>query len=206
MIKKIKTVFEDPAIIEIEFEPIDQNIIENIYNPKNFERLSFENLVVYGGREKLTSKARNTKEVKILTNYFKPMYKSITKALVEIDKIRWPIFYDFDNWWNNNRFDDKHAFLLAYDKEGFEQPWHLDNRFSMWAGSINLADNNTKTAFSHTNHDWTDKGHDPERKFYEASNKKWTGTFWLNTENNWHAVPLVKTDRRVVVCNLMLAS
>ena len=206
MIKTIKTLYEDPGMIEIEFEPIDQTIIDNIYNPENFEQLSFENLVVAGGRTKLTDKARSSRSYRKLLKHFNPMFKEITKALTEIDKIRYPVFYDFDSWWGKNNFDNKAAFMLVEDKAGFSQPWHLDNRFSMWAGSINLADNDTKTAFSKTNHDWTDNGYDPDRKFYEASNKKWVGTFWLNTENNWHAVPLVQQDRRAIVCNLLLAN
>lgn len=206
MIKTIKTIFEDPAMIEVEFEPIDQKIIDSLYKEENFEQLSFENLVVHGGRAKLTEEARSKKEFRTVLKHFAPMYKSITKALTDLDKIRWPVFYDFDSWWAKNNFDEKHAFMVVNDKVGFDQPWHLDNRFSMWAGSINLADNDCKTAFSKTNHDWTDKGKDPSRKFYEASNKKWTGTFWMNTENNWHSVPLIESDRRAIVCNLLLAS
>jgi hypothetical protein len=192
-------------MIEVEFEPLDQTIIDEIYSPNNFEQLSFENLVVEDGRSKLTNKAASSKPYKKLLKHFSSMSKEITRSLTEIDKIRWPVFYDFDDWWNKNRFNDNLGFMLVEDKVGFSQPWHLDNRFSMWAGSINLADNDTKTAFSKTNHDWTDNGKDPNRKFYEASNKKWVGTFWLNTENNWHAVPLVQQDRRAIICNLMLA-
>lgn len=206
MIKSVKTVYEDPAIIEIEFEPFAQDKIDALYEEENFEQLSFENLVVHGGRQRLTPAARELDNYKQLAAHFSPMFKIVTKALLEIDKIRWPVFYNFDDWWNKNNFDSKHAFMLVHDKKGFDQPWHLDNRFSMWAGSINLADNETKTAFSKTNHDWTDKGNDSTRKFYEASNQKWTGTFWLNTENNWHSVPLVQKDRRAIVCNLLLAT
>jgi len=206
MIKNIKVLFEDPGMIEVEFESIDQQIIENIYNPSNFEQVSFENLHIQPGRLKLSDSAKITDDYKLLKTHFDSMFKTITKKLVDIDKIRFPLFSDFNTWWDKNNFDAKHALMLVHDKEGFDQPYHLDNRFSMWAGSINLADNNTKTIFSKENTHWMDKGHDPENRYYQASGKKWTGTFWLNTENNWHGVPLVTKDRRAIVCNLLLAS
>jgi hypothetical protein len=205
MIKNIKTLFTDPGMIEVEFEPLDQTIIDEIYTPENFKQMSFENLGIEVGRKTLTDNALGTNCCNKIVKHFTPMYKEVTKVLTEIDKIRFPIFIDFDDWWLKNNFDNKAGYSLVEDKAGFSQPWHLDNRFSMWAGSINLADNDTKTAFSKTNHDWTDNGKDPNRKFYEASNKKWVGTFWLNTENNWHAVPLVQQDRRAIICNLLLA-
>lgn len=206
MIKNIKTLYTDPGIIEIEFEPIDQTIIDEIYTPENFEQLSFENLVVEGGRTKLTPKALSARPYKKLLKHFNPMFKEVTKALTDIDKLRYPVFYNFNDWWNKNNFDDKRAFMLVEDKAGFSQPYHLDNRFSMWAGVINLADNDTRTIFSHENHNWIHQGHNPEERFFQATGEKFKGTFWLNTENNWHGVPLVKEDRRAIVCNLLLAS
>lgn len=205
MIKTIKTVYEDPGIIEVEFEPFPQDKLDEIYKDENFEQLSFENLVVHAGRQRLSPAALELDNYKQLTAHFSPMFKIVTKALLEIDKIRYPVFYDFEDWWRKNNFDTNHAFMVVHDRKGFDQPWHLDNRFIMWAGLINLADNETKTAFSRTNHEWKDKGQDLSRKIYQASNKKWTGTFWLNTENNWHGVPLVQQDRRAIVCNLLLA-
>jgi hypothetical protein len=205
MIKTIKTVYEDPGIIEVEFEPFPQEKLDKIYEDENFEQLNFDNLVVHGGRQRLKEETLLIKEYKELHFHFAPMFKTITKALLELDKVRWPVFYDFEDWWNVNQLSRKQAFMVIHDRKGFDQPWHLDNRFSMWAGSINLADNETKTAFSKTNHDWEDKGQDSSRKFYEASNKKWTGTFWLNTESNWHSVPLVTSDRKAIVCNQTLS-
>ena len=206
MIKNIKVLFDDPAMVEVEFEPLDQKIIDKIYAPENFQQLSFDNLVVNQGRQKLSTNGRSLDEYKILCNYFSPMYKIITKKLLELDKIRYPVFYDFDKWWERNNFDSKHAFMVVHDLKGFEQPYHLDNRFSMWAGSINLADNDTRTIFAHENHNWIHQGHNPEENFFQATGEKFKGTFWLNTENNWHGVPLVHEDRRAIVCNLLLAS
>lgn len=206
MIKNIKTLYTNPGIIEIEFEPLDQTIIDNIYTPKNFEQLSFENLVVEGGRTKLTEEARNSESYRKLLSHFSSMSREITRSLTEIDKIRWPVFYDFDDWWNKNRLDNNLGFMLVEDKVGFSQPYHLDNRFSMWAGVINLADNDTRTIFSDRNHTWESHGHNPEERFYQATGDKFKGTFWLNTENNWHGVPLVHEDRRAIVCNLLLAT
>lgn len=206
MVTNIKVLFTDPAIIEVEFEPLDDFIIDSVYKDKNFEQLSFENLVVYSGRKEYITE-NSDRNFTILKEYFYSTYKPITKALCDIDKIRYPVFYDFDKWWEKNNFDHKSAFLVIKDMKNFSQPWHLDNRFSMWAGVVNLADNKTSTIFSKTNHDWTDLGKDTNRRYYKASGKKWTGTFWLNTENNWHGVPCVsEKERRVIVFNMLLAT
>lgn len=206
MIKNIKTLYNEPSMIEVEFVPIDQHIIDGIYSSNDFEQLSFENLTVENGRKILNEKARETENYKIIHSHFLSMFKEITKIFVEMDKIRYPVFYDFEDWWSKNNFDDKVAFMIVEDKAGFSQPYHLDNRFSMWAGSINLADNDTGTIFSNSNHSWENLGHDPEERFYKATGQKFKGTFWLNTENNWHAVPYLNKDRRAIVCNLLLAS
>jgi hypothetical protein len=206
MIKNIQIKNNDPAIIEVEFEPIDQQLIDEIYSPANFEQLTFENLKVESGRKKISNAALEKPAYKKIEKHFRPMFKEITKFLTDMDKTRYPVFYDFEDWWEKNNFDEKLAFMLVQDEVGFSQPYHLDNRFSMWAGSINLADNNTRTVFSNSNHTWESLGHNSEERFYQATGEKFKGTFWLNTENNWHAVPLVNENRRAIVCNLLLAN
>ena len=196
VVRSIKTVNQDPAIIEVEFEPIDQTIIDYVYSPKNFDQLEFENLVVNKGRLKVNNQL---KEFEILRDHFKPAYKQITKVLANLDKIRYPIFRDFDKWWDSNNLDDKYVFLAVKDMPDFDQPYHLDFRFSMWAGIINLQDNDTGTIFTTDHKNYTDLTH-----YYQASGKKFTGTFWLNTENNWHSVPKITKERKVIVCNQTL--
>ena len=205
MIKNVKILFEDPAIIEVEFIPLKQKIVDVMYKEENFEQLSFENLVVHSGRLRPTQDAQGNKYYKILQNHFKDSFKEITKILLDIDPIRFPIFIDFEVWWNKNECYKNDNFMPVLDKKGFSQPYHLDNRFSMWAGSINLSDNDITTVFSKKNY-WLDEGHSTEGRYYTASGKQWIGTFWLNTENNWHGVPLIKEnkDRRVIICNQML--
>lgn len=203
MIKTYKVLFEDPAIIEVEFEPYLQKDIDLIYNQEYFEELKFENLTVYDGRFCLNKAGQNLTEFKNLKKYFLPAFKSITEILLGIDKKRYPIFYNFNDWWEANNLKTKDSFNLVIDKEGFSQPFHLDNRFSMWAGSINLDNNETTTVFSNQ-HLWIDDGYDPYTQYYKACGTQWKGTFWLNTENNWHGVPLVKKDRRSVICNQLI--
>lgn len=205
MIKDVKILFEDPAIIEVEFTPIKQKIVDAVYKEENFEQLSFENLSVYAGRLRIKHELKkNNKHFKIIQNHFKSTFKEITKILLDIDPIRYPIFSDFETWWETNQCEKYDSIMPVIDKKGFSQPYHLDNRFSMWAGSINIADNDTTTVFS-KEHYWLDEGHDSESRYYKASGKQWSGTFWLNTENNWHGVPLVRQDRYAIVCNQVLA-
>ena len=196
VIKNIRTVNEDPGIIEVEFEPVEQALVDAVYSPDNFEQLAFENLVVNEGRLKVNSQSD---EFLQLRNYYKPAYKQITQALADLDKVRYPIFRDFDNWWDSNDLENKYVFLAVQDMPGFDQPYHLDFRFSMWAGIINLQDNDTGTTFTKDHKNYTDLSY-----YYQASGKKFTGTFWLNTENNWHSVPKITKERRVVVCNQTL--
>lgn len=196
VIRNIKTVNTDPAIIEVEFEPVEQSLIDEVYAPENFEQLAFENLVVNEGRLKVNSESKSFGS---LRDHFKPAYKHITKALADLDKVRYPIFRDFDNWWDSNNLENKFVFLAVQDMPGFDQPYHLDFRFSMWAGIINLQDNDIGTIFTKDHKDYSDLSY-----YYQASGKKFTGTFWLNTENNWHSVPKVISNRKVVVCNQTL--
>jgi hypothetical protein len=192
-------------MIEVEFEPLSQKLIDYVYKKENFEQQSFENLVVEQGRLALHAERVDREKLKRLRKHFTDSFKFITKTLVDMDVLRLPIFYDFEDWYNNNDLENKQAFGVMLDKPGFSQPFHLDNRFSMWAGSINLEDNETTTIFTTENNHWINQGLDPAEYYYKASGKKFTGTFWVNTETNWHGVPLVKTDRRVIVCNQMLA-
>ena len=205
MIKNIKILYENPGMIEVEFEPIDQNIIDSIYEDDNLEQMSFENLVVESGRFLVSQKIRESENYIKLETHFKGLHKTITQQLLDIDKVRWPIFYEFNTWWNNNNFDKYTDITVVLDKPGFSQPFHLDNRFAMWAGTINLDDNETTTIFGNAESNWIDKGLDKSERYYQASGKKWTGTFWLNTENNWHGVPLVNKDRRILIVNMLLA-
>jgi len=205
MVKSIKVIQTDPAMIEVEFNPLPQKLIEYIFDKQNFQQQSFENLVVENGRLALQVEKVDRKKLAIFRDHFTSGFKTITKRLVDLDVLRLPIFYDFEDWYNNNDFKNKQAFGVMLDMPGFSQPFHLDNRFSMWAGSINLEDNDTTTIFTTENNHWINQGLDPSEYYYKANGKKFTGTFWVNTENNWHGVPLVKKERRVIVCNQMLA-
>lgn len=205
MIKSIKTLYENPTIIEVEFEPLNQSVIDSIYKDDTLEQMSFEDLVVEQGRFLVSAKIRESNNFKILEDHFSNAHKQITKYLLNIDKVRWPVFYEFNTWWNNNNFDKYTGISVVLDKPGFSQPFHLDNRFSMWAGTLNLDDNETTTIFGTKESNWLDKGLDESERYYTSSGKKWTGTFWLNTENNYHGVPLVQKDRKVIIFNMHLA-
>lgn len=193
VIKNIKVVNQEPAIIEVEFEPINQDLIDRVYEHTEYQQLKFENLVVNDGRMKVMDR---TEDFAALRDHFKPAYKVITETLAEMDKKRYPIFQEFNGWWDKHRLEEKFVFLVVKDMPGFDQPYHLDYRFSMWAGIINLQDNNTGTVFTLDHKDYTDLSY-----YYQASGKKFVGTFWLNTENNWHSVPKITEERKVVVCN-----
>ena len=205
MVKNWKVLYNDPAIIEIEFEPLHKKLIEYIYRKENFEQQSFENLVVEKGRLSLQVDRVDKEKLKKFREHFTNSFKFITKILTEMDVLRLPMFYDFDDWYSTNNLENKQAFGVMLDTPGFSQPFHLDNRFMMWGGSINLANNETTTVFTTQNNHWVNQGLEPSEYYYKASGKKFTGTFWVNTESNWHGVPLVQTDRRLVVCNQMLA-
>jgi len=206
MVKKWKIIQQDPVILEIEFDPVPQKLLNYIYKEEHFEQQSFQYLEVEKGRLVVDDGRLDAVKLAKLKKHFSSSFKFITKTFVDIDVLRFPLFRSFEKWYKENQFDNKQVLNVTLDRPGFSQSFHLDNRLSMWAGSINLSDNESSTIFTTEDKNWISQGLDPSEYYYKASGKKFTGTFWINTENNWHAVPLVKSDRRVIVCNQMLAT
>jgi len=196
-IKSYKVIQNEPPIIECTFHPVHSDILSKYKTIDKLEQLSFENLIVYKGRQQVKKEYREESEYLLIQHHFK-VYKEVTKIFLELDKIRYPIHYGFDDWWRENNLDhwSKQAYMLISDFKDWSQPWHLDNRFSFWAGSINLQDNHTTTIFSHENHNWEDEGTDASKYYYKANGTAFTGTFWTNTEKTYHAVPKVLDAQR----------
>jgi len=205
VIENVEVVNKDPAIIEVTFEPIPQKIIDLVYaETQRFEQLSFDDLVVEQGRTFYTGTESNA--YKVLKRHFVSAFQEITKQLLLVDPIRFPIMYQekvdknkaLDKWYESNNLKNHQSLLCALDYTGFHQGTHLDNRFAMWAGIINLQDNSVGTHHYPAEFDRT--------PYYVASGKKFKGTFWLNTEKTWHGVPFLQENRRVLVCNQMWIS
>lgn len=80
--------------------------------------------------------------------------------------------------------------LPTLDLKGFAQNCHLDNRMVVAAGSINLKDNVSSTAF------YASLGGE---KIFQSPSCRDSGTIWLNTEQTWHGVPEVTSNRQTLL-------
>jgi len=206
VVKLIEVVNTDPAIIEVTYEPFPQKIIDSVYKEKRaFQQLKFDDLVVEDGRN-FYSRNEPSRNHGLLTGYFLKTFEKITMELLKVDPVRFPIMYLSDeakgealsHWYNSNNLKRHQSILMSLDKKGFHQGTHLDNRFAMWAGIINLQENKIGT-----HHYRSEFEKDP---YYIASGEQFKGTFWLNTEKTWHGVPVLEENRRVLVCNQMYLS
>lgn len=205
VIENLKLIQENPAIIEIEFKPISDKFIKRVYNEECFVQQTFEKLKINKGRTYYKEEINMSNDYKIIKNHFLSAYEQITKIFLELDRIRFPVLweldttndrdYHFSRWYDKAQMSNFRGFSLVKDHAGFDQGIHLDNRFSMWAGIINLQDN------KHGTYHYKTLGGYNTPHYFIASGKKMTGTFWLNTEETWHGVPPLTEDRKVIVCN-----
>jgi len=201
---------KDPAIIDVEFPEFERFNTDKLFEAAP-SRINYGELDVEAERLTILPLNDNNEE---FDNFSKELYtplRLITKKLIELDPIRYPLFDspNFDLWYTK-RFASrvKIGFSRIIDSPGFHQSWHIDNRFVLLSGIINLQDNETQTHFAserimrwmpeQVEHEY------PEKIRHRGRNKKWQGTFWLNTETQWHCVPLVTTTRKILLCNLFL--
>lgn len=175
---------QDPPIVGFNFVP--DNYLKVLEYSNTFQ--SFSTYHYVDKHRKVLPIVPNREKVKnTLSSQLFPAFK----LLLESDtKFRFPM--DADRLCNSVDL----TFNVVYDLPGFEQGWHLDNRFVACAGIINLIDNSVGTEFA--------TSVDGAGLYYTAPRERWKCTMWLNTENNWHRVPLVEQDRKVILFNFML--
>lgn len=184
----------DPAIVDIEIPELNNVDIDSLFSSKS-QRLDYGDLIVYDGRETILDNEEHSK----LCNMLNPFIHEILEKLLSMDNVRYPK-NQTKNLLNNNY---KIGILPTIDYEGFSQPWHLDNRFIIISGSINVQDNEVKTHFADKNYHWTTNGKsfDNCNVIHRGRNKKFEGTCWLNTDTTWHCVPYVPAMRKTILFN-----
>jgi len=202
---KIDKINNDPAIVNFEIPELSTFDFESFFN-NDASRSDYGNLIVYDGRVTIPHTAPNFSDICALLST--PIYE-ITKTLHEMDRIRYPLFSysSFDDFFSKSVIQrSKIGILPTIDKPGFSQPWHLDNRFVMVSGSINIQDNTTQTRFAKQNFHWDNGGTDFQHceLIHAGQSKKFTGTAWINTEHTWHCVPKVVDERRTILFNVFL--
>ena len=202
----------EPSICSAEFDNIPEELISKVFNEENFGNNDYGALSVEKERIELPPKHWND-DYRTLKNYFYPHVVKITQELIESDPIHYPFFHnmkDFKRWFDNHFMNGpgNFGFIPIIDQVGFYQSPHIDNRFSFMAGIINIQENQTGTIFLADNKissPWREHhglGCTDEEVIYRASGKKHSGTFWLNGDNNWHAVPKVLETRKILLLNL----
>ena len=203
---KLTEVYNDPAIIDIDIPELADADLDSYFNMPT-KKNDYGNLIVEDGRLTIIHHG-NLAEHKNLVNIMtKPIYE-ITKKLLSMDLIRYPLFEEFDVFYKKEvQRHEKFQVLGTVDQKGFSQPWHLDNRFIMISGSINVQDNVTSTYFAKENNHWLEGGttFDHCDLIYTGRKTKFTGTAWINTEHTWHCVPqITEENRKTLLFNVFL--
>jgi hypothetical protein len=196
--------FEAPALSVIDFDKIyDHPLVAHTYNT----------LIVNPGRYDMPN---GTPEHAKLNSVLNDTMYEVIKKLTSMDQIRWPIldlgYVDFDDFYTKKiktAIEHKGLYIMAMVcQPGFSMPWHLDNRFSMLSGIINVNDNETQTCFTTTSQaswDHSTKSPKPDTPIIHRGTKnKFQGTAWLNTELTWHCVPKVTVERKIVLFGVQL--
>jgi hypothetical protein len=203
---KLTEVNTDPTILDIEIPELESFDFDSYFNLTS-NRSNYGNLIVEQGRETIThNHPLHTKLCEIMSE---PIF-NITKKLNEIDNMRYPLFRykSFEEFYNKDILQRGRIGILGtIDHKEWNQPWHLDNRFIMISGSINVQDNETSTCFAKENFHWPDGGtsFDHCDLIYQGRKTKFTGTAWINTEHTWHCVPRITEDqRKTILFNVFL--
>ena len=203
---KLTEVSKDPAIIDIEIPELESFDVDSYFKLSS-KRSDYGNLVVEQGRVSITHQNKlHTELYKVMAD---PIYQ-ITKKLWELDSIRYPFFRfsNFDDFYKQTVLQRERIGILGtIDHKEWNQPWHLDNRFIMISGSINVQDNETSTYFAKQNFHWPNGGtsFDHCDLIYQGRKTKFTGTAWINTEHTWHCVPRITEDqRKTILFNVFL--
>ena len=203
---KLTEVSNDPGIVDIDIPELESFDFDS-YFKLAAKRPDYGNLIVAQGRETIThNHSLHTKLFEIMAD---PIYQ-ITKKLWEIDTIRYPLFRfsDFDDFYRQDILNRRRVGILGtIDHKEWSQPWHLDNRFIIISGSINIQDNETSTYFAKKNFHWPNGGttFDHCDLIYQGRKTKFTGTAWINTEHTWHSVPRITEDqRKTILFNVFL--
>lgn len=203
MVKNIKTININPPVIQVEFKPLmsDDKLNKIYQDTNNFEEINYNkeltqisNRFSYKNKNKIAEKLSYNATL---------CFEKITKYIIKLDPVNYPIYYGdvksedslLSQWYDEQQLWDKRHGLIVLDKPGFSQGYHIDNRFVLWAGVINLQDNSTTTEMYHR------IGEYDYKLYHKTIGTKWTGTFWLNTEHTWHMLPEVQEDRRILLCN-----
>ena len=203
---KLTEVSKDPAIVDIEIPELESFDVDSYFKLSS-KRADYGNLVVEQGRVSITHQNElHTELCKVMAD---PIYQ-ITKKLWELDSVRYPFFRfsKFDDFYKQTVLQRERIGILGtIDHKEWNQPWHLDNRFIMISGSINIQDNETSTCFAKENFHWPNGGtsFDHCDLIYQGRKTKFTGTAWINTEHTWHCVPRITEDqRKTILFNVFL--
>lgn len=214
VIKSLKVVHTDPAILHVEIEPITSNYFRNaILDRNNYEtqtqRGGYGDLGISSSRMPMIHETGIYKKINS-AGFKKEFGFEISWTFLQLDTIRYPMTTrykeDYKTYYEQMLLHEL-KLEATIDLPGYRLDSHLDNRYVMWSSSINLMDNQTSTVF-HTIPAQVGNGYLNSEPIYEGSRKCWEGTCWLNTEVTWHAVPPIPegADRHILLLNQFLIS
>jgi hypothetical protein len=200
---KIINEVNGSPIIDVCFEGLEMFDIESIFSAPP-QRANYGTLHVNPGRHTLME--GSVEFSNMIAKLRNPIY-NISERLFQMSKNDYPLInLSFRQWWDKTIIPTNRVGIQrVIDSPGFNQPWHLDNRFMIASGIVNMQDNDTSTHFSKRNEYWNNNGDtfDHCELVHVGRKEKFTGTFWLNTQDMWHCVPLIKSTRKILLFNLM---
>jgi len=196
----------DPAIIDFEIPSLSEIDFDKIYDRPPIEQ-TYNALHVNPGRYNIP---HDTEEYTKLYNFLNDPLYEIMKKLMSMDNVRWPLmdlgYKNFDDFYARKVKRDQGLYVsVMIYKPGFSMPWHLDNRFAVLNGIININDNETQTCFSTHGMGWDHATENPKADhpiIHRGRKNKFQGTAWTNNELNWHCVPNVPVERKVILFGL----
>jgi hypothetical protein len=200
-LKNYEIVNRELPIISVEFDPLPD--FSDSFQQEKLKRLNYGDLKVEQGRFVIDD-GFEKEHLLTFRREFDQTLEFLCLELLKLDTIRYPIRYDIKKWFEKKIKKNNNWYLApVLDKPGFFMPWHLDNRLMIISGIINLDYNETSTIFQRNDTGWglDDFVGNPNNIFYTGKKEKNCGTFWLNTELTWHAVPKVQKDRKILLFN-----
>lgn len=214
VIKSLEVVNKNPAILHVEIHPFtSKEILGRLMNRNNYETQTQRG--GYGELSISSSRMPMKHDTELRKKINKPEFKKefgfeVSWQFLQLETMRYPMTTPYKHLYK--RYYER---LLEYefrveptiDLPGYYLDSHIDNRYIMWSGSINLIENQNSTVFFDKDQQ-LGNGHLNSTPIYEGSRKRWEGTCWLNTEITWHGVTPVPegADRHTLLLNQFLIS
>ena len=195
MIQSMDVKNRETPIVEVQLQGVPD--FTDVFNDPENTEMDYCGLHEMRGRS-CRETAWHDPELSSWLGEFHAVVETVTDRLLSLETTRYPVKGDRRQWLRDKT---KIYVVPVEDCAGFCMPWHLDHRLVIAAGSVNLEDNTETTIFQRDDTGWRDgrfQGNELALT-HRARGTTHTATFWLNTEQTWHAVETVQDRRRTLL-------